>query len=109
MARTDFTHRDFRHWTSLCRSMFPTNAPVRVRRQPMKSDSGHMAAFYEGEPPDCRPLQYIVVICSNLDRQATQDTLLHEWAHILHGEDSGDYVDHTDAFWVKHGELYRAW
>ena len=87
--------------------MFPTDAPVRVRRRSMKSDSGQMAAYYdEGEGV---PHLYTVDICNKLDRQAVQDTLIHEWAHVLNGEVSGDFTTHSDAFWVKHGELYRAW
>lgn len=52
---------------------------------------------------------YAITISSTLDRQATSDTLLHEWSHILTGEDTGDYESHSPAFWERHGEIYRTW
>jgi hypothetical protein len=51
-----------------------------------------------------------ITICSSLGLEAAFDALLHEWAHILVFEEEGIDPDvHPSAFWIKFGELYRAW
>lgn len=103
MIATEFTVADFRAWVRMCREMFPTRHPVKVRRRPM-NDCGWAQVYGSG-----KATHYRITISSNLDRQATHDTLLHEWAHLITGEDTGDYETHGPDFWERHGEIYRAW
>lgn len=103
MTDTEITTTDFRAWVRQCRTMFPLRYPVAVRRRPLK-DCGWAQVYGNGKATN-----YRITIASNLDRQATHDTLLHEWTHIINGEETGDYESHSPDFWERHGEIYRAW
>lgn len=99
----DLSTAEFRRWVRDCRAMFPLRHPVKVRRRPLK-DCGTANVYGDDDAT-----HYVVTIASHLDLQATSDTLLHEWAHLITGEDTGDYETHGPDFWERHGEIYRAW
>jgi hypothetical protein len=102
-VNTTLSVADFRAWVRACREMFPTRYPVKARRRKL-ADCGWAQVCGAGDGT-----HYQITISSALDRQSTSDTLLHEWAHIITGEETGDYESHGLAFWERHGEIYRAW
>jgi hypothetical protein len=43
-------------------------------------------------------------------RAALVDSIHHEMAHVMQVEhDPQSELNHDDDFWIKHGEIYRAW
>lgn len=99
--------RTFRRWVAKCRSLFPTDHPVRVRRG---DASGYCAFVRTWTTTRGRVLEHHIVISDALCRWATLDALLHEWTHVLHGERHGaEAYGHPPEFWTIFGELYRAW
>lgn len=103
-ARRPVSDATLRGWVKECRQLFPTDKPVRVRR--VRAARRDWAGF-------CRDAgDYIEIkIDERLDRRATADVLLHEWAHALrdeHEDGGGDGdADHDDAFWILYGSMYR--
>lgn len=109
MARTRLDAATFRSWVQECRELFPTDAPVTVRRIPLERDDSAGVVTHFADVACTQPVEHAITIDRRMCRQAIADSLIHEWAHILHGEDTGDYVKHPRSYWEKLGELYRTW
>ena len=93
---------EFRQWVARCRKLFPLSKRVR--------------ATLESPGPDLVGICWdagetlIVRVCPRLDRHHAAETLLHEWAHLVRGEEDPDGLDlHDGIYWDRFGELYRAW
>lgn len=115
--------RQWRKDVAHCRALFPTDAPVRVRRRRLGEAAGTHSLWVDDEGTI---VEHAITVDPRLQRDAAIDTLLHEWAHALEaerelprsppprlstlgsGDDTHD-VDHPDSFWLTFGELYRAW
>jgi hypothetical protein len=89
-----------RRWGRKIRTLCPLDKPVRIRRV---------------TGPDCGlcwdfPDHYLIHLNRDLCRQATWDTLIHEWCHLMRGEFENDPEGlHDDTFWILYGSIYRAW
>ncbi len=82
------------------RRIAPLQRKVRIVRSHLQVDCAHC---FVGD-------DHRITICSSLDLEASIDAVLHEWAHAwLFEEDGTDPATHPDSFWIKFGELYRAW
>lgn len=105
MTRRPVSERTFRRWVKECRAKFPVDLPVRVRRVRFPREPGTRRPTHVGE---CLIGETSIEIRveETLDRFATADTLIHEWAHALRHEHD-PIADHDDGFWVLFGTLYR--
>jgi predicted SprT family Zn-dependent metalloprotease len=50
---------------------------------------------------------YVVLIDSVAGMLVQGDTLIHEWAHLLHHENFGDIETHSDEWGVYYAAGYR--
>lgn len=99
--------RTFRRWVATCRKLFPTDHPVKARRGDAR---GWCAYVQTWQTMRGKVIEHHIKISDKLCRWATLDALLHEWAHVLHGERYGvDEHAHPKEYWEIFGELYRAW
>lgn len=101
------THRTFREWCRWYRKNFPVSRPVRIIRRPINKK--HCAEAWVYESRRGLPKKYVIVLDVRMDRVATQDALIHEWAHILRCEAGADIEKHDAEFWRTHGKVYRKW
>lgn len=90
----------FRAWCHKAKRLWPLDKPVEIRRVQLKRMCGWSE---QGEE------QHRIRISRRLDRAATLDTLIHEFAHLWTGEQHGEGIEHSDEFWTTMGSMYRAW
>jgi hypothetical protein len=93
---------EFKRWVARCRKLFPLSKPVRATLENPGEDLIGIC-WDAGE-------SLVLKVCPRLDRHHAAETLLHEWAHLFRGEEDPDGLDlHDGTYWMKFGELYRAW
>lgn len=93
---------EFKRWVTRMRKLFPLSKPVRC----FLSDPGPdlVGICWDGGS------SYVVKVCPRMDRHHAAETLLHEWVHLTRGDEDPQSLDlHDAAYWVKYGEMYRAW
>lgn len=120
----------FREWCRRARKIWPLDKPVRIRRMYpilVRCDTCDGCGYIPGERHRCLVCRgrgqyeisgecwdagshYEIRIDRTLCRDATADTLIHEWCHLRRGEvDRDDAGEHDKEFWEAFGEMYRAW
>jgi hypothetical protein len=108
-VRRPVSDRTLRRWVREFRKLFPTDLPVRVSRRRFPRDPKTRRPEFAGW---CTRWDHIIEIQieETLDRCATIDTLMHEWAHARREEDeTREVFEHDDAFWIELGSMYRAY
>lgn len=94
--------RTLKRWTARARKLWPLWYPVRVVRVPGAVECVGSCRFTGAG--------YVIEIWRGLCKQATNETLIHEWTHAaLHDDGHPNWGGHCDDFWVRYGEHYRAW
>lgn len=108
MRRRPVSARTFARWCRELRQLCPLDRPAAVRRLRFPRDRDTRRAAITGECIDHGD-RWLILIEETLDRAATAETLVHEWAHAYRDElaPEGD-GDHDDLFWTTYGSIYRS-
>jgi hypothetical protein len=98
------------------RRLFPLAFPVEVTRSstpPKWAEKDWAAGAYVVYGYRSHKISNAVIwVDGRQQLAASVDCLLHEWTHLLCEEEApnnGGLVLHDNRFWLKQGEVYRAW
>ncbi len=103
--------RDIELWL---KASFPTTYPVEVRVERIAAHDGRPV---DGECYIGAPRKLRIRVSRDLERHTAIETLLHEYAHAVtwptphaesHLRSQRVHADHSDAFWLAFGQIYRA-
>ena len=114
---SSFTPPTDRAWARIlgrARRLFPVPFPLRIvrsKRKPSWAEDCYDAGIsvdHTGNTVD----GVSVWLHASHSRAALVDCLFHELAHVLCIYDDAPHglkLLHDDAFWIKHGQIFRAW
>lgn len=109
------TERAWVRLRNIARRLFPVSFPMVISRSPRKphwAEPSYDAGIYVEHTDDNQIERVHIWLHARHSRSALIDCLWHELAHALCLDDdpvAGLKLRHDDAFWLKHGQIYRAW